>query len=1311
MPTAIELKEELTPETPILLFDCQLADGSVQRWSTHQITFDGGNYLARVLDHSAFDMKAEEEGVSRVSLVLANADSYFSQLERSIGIKGARLDVRLIFWNLGTAAAASTPVMLFRGLANSPEEITEGTMRLTFVNRLSPQRILLPSVRIQKRCPWSFPANSLERAEAPSGLDKGRFSPFFRCGYSADQPDGVGNLKSDGTPFTTCDFTRSSCEARGMFSKDSSNRETRRFGGVEFVPASILVRGAGEHNSRVSETLDNEARYNDFVPMIHGTAWYQPPVVFARNDGNLTRMELLLGMGEIQGVVKIVVNDVEVPLGVDGTNMTATGWYNVVSLGNRTGGFNLNFADSSGAPLGDPYGSMAYASVVVPNRVADGKRLPNVKVLVNGIKVSRFEDNGTYLDEAFTANPAWVMLDLLRRSGWSLDELDLASFARGAVHCETPVTTSDLHGTSLTVPRYETNIVLRRRRSAAEILRGLRNAASLYLTYGLAGQLQLKLESKLSISQPEKPAGSNATELLFGGWPAYEFSESSILRRENGSPAFRLSSRSNADSPNRFTLEFQDAFNEYQQDSLSIVDIDDSERTGQEIAASINAIGIPQFDQAARIIRLNLDKSLRGNLYVEFETSIKALGLRPGDLITVTYAKEGFDRQLFRVHRIQPQSSFITAVVTAQIHDENWYLQPGFPGSASRLSGTAGLGVPRPLVGTELGIGGLPQFGVEEVVTGDEVSLRVSFKPPASPQASAASRPLLALTPGTETLGGTLSGSSSYYYAVSGLDAAGVETRVSFIVRATIPAVTNQNRVTLTNLSFSPSTAAFVVYRGSTPQQLLRIANSQPLSATFEDTGLPAELTAPPDENYHDAHFYWRLELQPESPANVYSNTTIGNSSLSMSANAYQGAVVRITRGKGVGQERPIQANSPTALAVTPAWSVLPDASSFFVISEAGWKLGATSPTSPVEFPIPNRGGATLQISGRSANANGQESSPELSPLTRWQIGGGSSAGGGLDSGLPPTPTFGLGGAGNGSLELSGVAFETLVNTRTISGGTLTLFGWDELKSPSAQLLASSLNASSNAITLTAPRPDVPATAGDLLQIDAEIIRLAAVSGDGLTYTVERGAYESEAATHGPGAPVYYLERDVFVVPFVRDFFGSPASGNYTHPLYWPDVRVAAADLTVTNIYGRVAQSRTCPHIDYDSRSAHPVRRPTHHAGGRAVGHWIQCHADSSGGTPAGHRRNVRRRRRGPHRRLDHRAHYSQMEPSTRNSPSSPEPPSRTCSAASGARRSNPATALHSTSSTCQHPRQERPDAISPSSSRANLRDIERCSN
>ena len=72
------------------------------------------------------------------------------------------------------------------------------------------------------------------------------------------------------------------------------------------------MRSFGESGTHLSSLIDNQARYNDFVPLVYGTAWYQPPITFARNDGNLTHMEVLLGMGQIENVVTVVVNGVEI---------------------------------------------------------------------------------------------------------------------------------------------------------------------------------------------------------------------------------------------------------------------------------------------------------------------------------------------------------------------------------------------------------------------------------------------------------------------------------------------------------------------------------------------------------------------------------------------------------------------------------------------------------------------------------------------------------------------------------------------------------------------------------------------------------------------------------------------------------------------------------------------------------------------------------------------------------------------------------------------------------------------------------------
>ena len=82
------------------------------------------------------------------------------------------------------------------------------------------QRVLLPPVRVERRCPWEFPANLDQRTEAVTGGAEGIYSKFFRCGYSPDVPLGAGNLNGT-VPFTSCSLTRADCEARGMFRQDT----------------------------------------------------------------------------------------------------------------------------------------------------------------------------------------------------------------------------------------------------------------------------------------------------------------------------------------------------------------------------------------------------------------------------------------------------------------------------------------------------------------------------------------------------------------------------------------------------------------------------------------------------------------------------------------------------------------------------------------------------------------------------------------------------------------------------------------------------------------------------------------------------------------------------------------------------------------------------------------------------------------------------------------------------------------------------------------------------------------------------------
>ena len=401
----------------------------------------------------------------------------------------------------------------------------------------------------------------------------------------------------------------------------------------------------------------------------------------------------------------------------------------------------------------------------------------------------------------------------------------------------------------------------------------------------------------------------------------------------------QVSSRNIADTPNQVTVEFQDAFNAYQQDSLLTVDVEDIQLTGQVVSTPLMALRLPNYDQAARISQFTLDKAIRGNTYVTFQTSVKALGLRPGDIITVTYLKEGFERQPFRVTKLAPAANYRITTITAQIEDDAWYEDtngqiPG--GTGTNRQPAAGVGVPRPLMGNQIDASGNTQYQIAETSSnasdgGTTEELTVGFMAPSSSSAGGPSIPMVSLAASIGD-GGTLSGGVNLYYAVSANDAAQHESVLSFVVLASIPAGPGTNSVTLVGLSFDANTVSFNVYRGSNPQQMVRIAANQRLSGSFTDTGLPAQIWAAPDPAFDHANFYWRTELQPPFAATIATGNTIGNDTAEMGSANYTGMVVRILSGTGAAQEYSVASNTATTLTLTQSWEVQPDATSLFVV-------------------------------------------------------------------------------------------------------------------------------------------------------------------------------------------------------------------------------------------------------------------------------------------------------------------------------------------------------------------------------------------
>jgi hypothetical protein len=126
MQTVYELKEQAVTDTPVLVFDCVLPGGQTEHWCTHTLTVGATAYAARVLQHSKFDIQtASDQGVDgspRISIILANADSHFSEIERATGWKGAKLTVGFLFYDLRNQVPLTATTIIFQGICNPPEE-------------------------------------------------------------------------------------------------------------------------------------------------------------------------------------------------------------------------------------------------------------------------------------------------------------------------------------------------------------------------------------------------------------------------------------------------------------------------------------------------------------------------------------------------------------------------------------------------------------------------------------------------------------------------------------------------------------------------------------------------------------------------------------------------------------------------------------------------------------------------------------------------------------------------------------------------------------------------------------------------------------------------------------------------------------------------------------------------------------------------------------------------------------------------------------------------------------------------------------
>ena len=177
----------------------------------------------------------------------------------------------------------------------------------------------------------------------------------------------------------------------------------------------------------------------------------------------------------------------------------------MVSPGTRNGAFDLDFTDASGNPLGDPYGSMAYLSVVVPNRISSGSDAGDVKVLVQGLQLEQF-DTTRGVAGRFVHEQSGVGVAGRAAAERVADDrrLDLVSFAAAAAYCGGDDRDDGSVRERCTDAAVPMQSGAGQPESAAEVVKGIRLGSSLMLAMGRGGLLTLRVENTLALQQPNR---------------------------------------------------------------------------------------------------------------------------------------------------------------------------------------------------------------------------------------------------------------------------------------------------------------------------------------------------------------------------------------------------------------------------------------------------------------------------------------------------------------------------------------------------------------------------------------------------------------------------------------------------------------------------------------------------------------------------------------------------------------------------------------------------------------------------------------
>jgi len=403
------------------------------------------------------------------------------------------------------------------------------------------------------------------------------------------------------------------------------------------------------------------------IPVVYGFRRVGGKVVFAETNGSSNKylyVVYVIAEGEVQGVKRILVQDVELPS--PGSKYNAGQVYTITSgrYANRLKLQIFNGTESqSQSSLANESSSWSRRTRKMPgvcycvaryewkkietqedadaNPYSGG--IPNIQFDVLGKKVYNVINHAggedlandySGLSKSFSYNPVNCVLDYLMnpRYGCGIDksEINADAFKTAAIKLNQQVT----YATGQTGKAMTMSAVLSTKAKLLDNVKLMLSGARSFMPF-IQGRYKIKVED-----------GGNATDITSATLTsAYDISETELLSDVT------LQGEQKANKFNQVIVKYVDPDKEFTEQEVSYTVSADVTADGEDLIGNFEFFSVNNANIAKDIARMIYDKS-RNQRYITFTATPELLDVEPGDIIRISSDVLNLTTQTFRVTNI-----------------------------------------------------------------------------------------------------------------------------------------------------------------------------------------------------------------------------------------------------------------------------------------------------------------------------------------------------------------------------------------------------------------------------------------------------------------------------------------------------------------------------------------------------------------------------------------------------------------------------------------------------------------------------------